>query len=256
VGSCRALVAVIGPDWLNITDEHGRRRLDRTSDYVRLEIASALKRDIRVIPALIDGASMPDAEELPPDLTALARRNALEISEKRFEHDGNELIRVLEKVVGIPTGAGTVPWQGGSPGSPPIAPAVMFGGGKYVEVPGLPGEAALWTEQGTYYVDGDVFRDVDVIVILTNQRLLILPNKKPGFKSGILLRPRIIYEHLPLEVSHSEIVSVSKKLLYALVEGFPVVEISLENGTGHRFLLGEGTARYVIQLQKIIGQRR
>ena len=254
VGSCRALVAVIGPDWLNITDEHGRRRLDRTSDYVRLEIASALKRDIRVIPALIDGASMPDAEEMPPDLSALARRNALEISEKRFENDGNELIRVIEKVVGVPAGAGTASWQEGS--SAPGGAAPTFGGGPYVEVLGLPGEIALWSERGIYYIAGELFRDVFVVIVLTNQRLLILPNKKPAYKSGILLRPKIIYETLPLEVRHSELVSVATKPLYALVEGAPVVEASLRDGSIHRFHFSDGTARCVQNLQKIIAQRQ
>ena len=44
------LVALIGKQWLTITDEDGRRRLENPEDYVRLEIAAALKRDIRVTP--------------------------------------------------------------------------------------------------------------------------------------------------------------------------------------------------------------
>lgn len=108
VGSCDALVVMIGKNWLHMTDDRGTRRLDNTNDYVRLEIASALKRDITVIPILIDGAEMPHAEDLPNDIAALARRNALEISEKRFDYDSGRLIDTLKEVVGLPSPPATV----------------------------------------------------------------------------------------------------------------------------------------------------
>src|SRR4051795_12650596 len=65
VGSCDVLLAMIGGQWLTITDEHGRRCLDDPDDFVRLEIEAALSRDIRVIPILVDGAIVPRADELP-----------------------------------------------------------------------------------------------------------------------------------------------------------------------------------------------
>jgi len=68
VGSCDVLLAVIGGRWLTIADEHGRRRLDDPHDFVRLEIETALTRNVRVIPILIDGARMPRADELPDGL--------------------------------------------------------------------------------------------------------------------------------------------------------------------------------------------
>ena len=68
VGSCDVLLALIGEQWLTITDEHGRRRLDDPDDFVRLEIEAALTRNVRVIPILVDGARMPRADELPPSL--------------------------------------------------------------------------------------------------------------------------------------------------------------------------------------------
>jgi hypothetical protein len=64
VGSCDVLLALIGDEWLTITDEHGRRRLDDPNDFVRLEIEAALRRNVRIIPILVDGARMPDAGEL------------------------------------------------------------------------------------------------------------------------------------------------------------------------------------------------
>ena len=74
------LLALIGPQWLTITDENGQRRLDNPEDYVRLEIETALTRKIRVIPILVDDARMPRANELPPSLAPLVRRNAVEIN--------------------------------------------------------------------------------------------------------------------------------------------------------------------------------
>jgi hypothetical protein len=76
VGSCNVPLALIGPQWLTITDENGQRRLDNPADFVRLEIETALTRKIRVIPILVDEARIPRANELPPTLAPLVRRNA------------------------------------------------------------------------------------------------------------------------------------------------------------------------------------
>lgn len=96
VGKCDVLVVVIGPNWLTVTDEAGRRRLDDPDDVLRLEVASALKRaDIRVIPVLVNGATMPKAAELPEEIRDLAYRNALEVRETRFEDDLKQLIAAI-----------------------------------------------------------------------------------------------------------------------------------------------------------------
>jgi TIR domain len=95
VGSCDVLLALIGDEWLRITDEHGRRRLDDPDDFVRLEIEAALTRKVRVIPILVDGARMPRAEELPDSLARLVRRQSLELSPSRFEFDTSRLLKVL-----------------------------------------------------------------------------------------------------------------------------------------------------------------
>jgi hypothetical protein len=64
-----------------------------------MEIATALRRDIRVIPVLVDGALMPRSTELPDDLQPLVHRTALEISYNRFRADSERLIRVVERVL-------------------------------------------------------------------------------------------------------------------------------------------------------------
>jgi formylglycine-generating enzyme required for sulfatase activity len=100
VGQCDALIALIGKQWLTLSDDTGRRRLDNPEDFVRLEIAAALARNIRVIPVLVEGALMPRSTDLPDVLKLLARRNAHEISDRRFPYDVDRLIEVLDKVFG------------------------------------------------------------------------------------------------------------------------------------------------------------
>jgi hypothetical protein len=99
VGSCDVLLALIGAEWLTITDEHGQRRLDNPDDFVRLEIEAALTRGVRVIPILLDGARMPRADELPASLAKLVRRQALELSPARFDFDTSRLLRVLDRTL-------------------------------------------------------------------------------------------------------------------------------------------------------------
>jgi hypothetical protein len=96
VGSCDVLLALIGDEWLTITDEHGRRRLDDPDDFVRLEIEAALSRNVRVIPILVGRARMPRAEELPDSLAKLVRRQALELHPARFDFDTGRLLKVLD----------------------------------------------------------------------------------------------------------------------------------------------------------------
>lgn len=99
VGCCEVLIVVIGNEWLDARDADGRRRLDNPSDFVRLEIAAALERKIRVIPVLVKDAAMPRPDDLPPDLVKLTRRNAIELSDARFAFDVDRLIQAVEGVL-------------------------------------------------------------------------------------------------------------------------------------------------------------
>ncbi|MFZ5911217.1 MAG: SUMF1/EgtB/PvdO family nonheme iron enzyme [Chloroflexota bacterium] len=96
VQSCDALAALIGRNWLDARDEAGGRRLDNPEDFVRVEIAAALERGIRVIPVLVDGAPMPRASDLPENLKPLARRNAVQVNHHSFNADAYHLIEQLE----------------------------------------------------------------------------------------------------------------------------------------------------------------
>jgi glycerophosphoryl diester phosphodiesterase len=93
------LLALIGRGWLTITDEAGKRRLDDPEDFVRVEIEAALSRKVRVVPLLIDGATMPRPDQLPKSLAQLVRRQAQELSPSRFDADANRLFGVLERTL-------------------------------------------------------------------------------------------------------------------------------------------------------------
>lgn len=103
VGSCAVLLAVIGQRWLTVTGKAGRR-LDDESDFVRLEIETALTRGIAVIPVLVDGASMPSPADLPASMQELAYKNAVELRPARFASDTAGLAKALEETLaGTPT---------------------------------------------------------------------------------------------------------------------------------------------------------
>jgi tetratricopeptide (TPR) repeat protein len=99
VAACRVFLAVIGPNWLDAKDDDGRRRLDKPDDFVAIEIAAALSRDIRVIPVLVDGARMPKARDLPESLKPLARRQPIGLRHDHFGRDGEALVEKIREVL-------------------------------------------------------------------------------------------------------------------------------------------------------------
>ncbi|MEA2151391.1 MAG: hypothetical protein QOD69_3221 [Solirubrobacteraceae bacterium] len=102
--ACEVCIAVIGPRWADATSADGRRRLDDPDDLVCLEIQRALSRpDVHVIPALVDGATMPAEMDLPLGLRPLARRNAVQLSDARWDYDVEVLVRYLLHVLGEST---------------------------------------------------------------------------------------------------------------------------------------------------------
>lgn len=113
IAQCHVVLAVIGTHWLADKDQEGRKRLDDANDFVRLELASALKRNIPLIPILVDGAAMPSEQDLPPDLKPLARREALELRYTRFDSDADAIVQALRTI--IPKRR--LPWRAIIPGA-------------------------------------------------------------------------------------------------------------------------------------------
>jgi formylglycine-generating enzyme required for sulfatase activity len=100
--ACDAVLALIGPGWLDSVDAAGQRRLEEPDDFVRQEIAAALKRNIPVTPVLLQGAPMPPVERLPNDIKNLAYRNGFELSHTRWHSDVRELAQRLGLHAGEP----------------------------------------------------------------------------------------------------------------------------------------------------------
>lgn len=98
IALCDVLLAIIGPDWLDIRDNQGNRRLDNPSDWVRLEIESALRQRLIVMPVLVHGAAMPAQVQMPSSLAPITTINAAEVHEDRsFHRDMDGLIRHLKR---------------------------------------------------------------------------------------------------------------------------------------------------------------
>jgi hypothetical protein len=97
--SCSVMLAVIGRDWLTVQDPDLKtRRLDNPNDPLRLEVTTALKNErIRVIPVLVDRGVMPARQDLPAALEGLHFRNAIELSDTRWESDVQRLIQAIER---------------------------------------------------------------------------------------------------------------------------------------------------------------
>jgi hypothetical protein len=102
VSQCGVLLAMIGPSWATISGDDGKRRLENPNDFVRIEIATALARDIAVIPVLVHGARMPHPEQLPENLQNLAFRNSVEITHTRWSSDVQLLMQALQSYVTAP----------------------------------------------------------------------------------------------------------------------------------------------------------
>src|SRR5258705_8970637 len=95
LASCDLLLVMVGRGWLDAKNASGRIRLEEPSDFVRLEIESALKRNIPVTPVLVQGAQMPTVDQLPGDIKDFAYRNGFELSHSRWESDVAEMCKRL-----------------------------------------------------------------------------------------------------------------------------------------------------------------
>jgi outer membrane protein assembly factor BamB len=95
IGDADALLVIIGPDWADVADGVGRRRLEDPEDFVRREVLGAIERDTLVVPVLVQGAEMPPAERLPEPLRSLGRRNAISLTDAGWSRDVTRLVATL-----------------------------------------------------------------------------------------------------------------------------------------------------------------
>lgn len=113
LGGCAAVLVIIGPRWLDVRDEAGRRRLENPDDFVRIELEAALARGVPVLPVLVGHAAIPAATQLPESLGTLAFRQAVEVRpDPDFHNDATRLVSALRVII--------------DPNAPPPQPKVLF----------------------------------------------------------------------------------------------------------------------------------
>jgi hypothetical protein len=106
----KVVVAIIGPEWVGAKSDSSGRRIDDPTDFVRLEVASALENGIPIIPILVNNTPMPDAKNLPPELEGLAFRNGLVLDTGiDFHHHADRLIAGIRRVLSPSATAAPVP---------------------------------------------------------------------------------------------------------------------------------------------------
>jgi formylglycine-generating enzyme required for sulfatase activity len=158
VAKCDVFLAVIGPDWKGMTDGRSKTRIEDPKDFVRVEIESALKRAIPLIPVLVRGASIPPAEQLPKSIQDLSYRHGLAVRYGRdFHRDMDLLIAHLKQPVRGPGEPQTEPTTQSKPvltEQPLVSPAAPVDMVKVPKGPFLYGE-----EKNRITIDHDYWID-------------------------------------------------------------------------------------------------
>ena len=96
-----AVLVMIGNQWLETKQEAGKRRLDNPDDYVRIEIQTALRKKIQVIPILVQGVQMPSSDMLPEAIRDLSRRNAIRLNDDHWNSDCGFVAAILKNVLNV-----------------------------------------------------------------------------------------------------------------------------------------------------------
>jgi formylglycine-generating enzyme required for sulfatase activity len=101
VNSCKVMVVVIGPDWANLRNPDGQKRLDDVNDVTRWEVETGLRRSreegVTVIPVRVLSAQIPKKEDLPESLYQLFDFQWKELQNSHFDVDMQDLISDIRR---------------------------------------------------------------------------------------------------------------------------------------------------------------
>ncbi len=114
VAASDAMISVICPDWAEVRDRDGKRRIDNDKDFVRFELAEAFRRNIPVIPLLVDGARMPRDCELPDTLLYLTRPQAELLRAESFDADCDKIAKRVQAEIAARRKRGVPGWAAAS----------------------------------------------------------------------------------------------------------------------------------------------
>ncbi|MEV0803214.1 toll/interleukin-1 receptor domain-containing protein [Kribbella sp. NPDC050281] len=93
------LILLIGKAWASYADETGQRRLEQARDPVRLEVETALRLGLPIIPVRVEGALMPTEGDLVPSIIDLLEFNAAEVTDSRWDYDVDRLLWAIDETV-------------------------------------------------------------------------------------------------------------------------------------------------------------
>jgi hypothetical protein len=106
LADCEVLIAVIGRRWLSLFDNAGRPQTGKQpgkqsgkTDWVLLELATALNQRIAIVPVLVDDANVPNERDLPTALEGFARLQAVRMRDDQWDQDLARLIGIIEHSV-------------------------------------------------------------------------------------------------------------------------------------------------------------
>ncbi len=97
IDDCDVVVAMIGNKWIGPRQEDERSRIHDPQDHVRLEIEKALGRHIRIIPVMVDGATVPSARDLPDSMHPLLGIHAIDLTQRRWAEDVEDLVKYIRE---------------------------------------------------------------------------------------------------------------------------------------------------------------
>ena len=106
INRCSIFLSLIGGDWHLLRDSNGRARINSRNDYVKKEIKMALDSGVKIIPVLLNGASMPDEKSLPKDIRGLSKKQAVQIN-TRSVHEFNNSVEILVSQIKLTEGMAT-----------------------------------------------------------------------------------------------------------------------------------------------------
>jgi hypothetical protein len=98
VTASAALLVVMGRNWLNASDDAGRRRLDDPADFVRREIITAFEQGKQVIPVRLAVKRL-TAADLPPELRPLLDKQDIEVRFRSHRLDVELLVQKLRQQI-------------------------------------------------------------------------------------------------------------------------------------------------------------
>lgn len=100
ISSAGVALVVIGPAWVTINDSRGIQRLIDPTDFVRIEIETALWAGIPIVPVLVYGAVFPESSAIPESIRPMLKRQAALIrSDQDFDQDMDRIIQTLDHLL-------------------------------------------------------------------------------------------------------------------------------------------------------------